>query len=113
MLFSEVVQNKLIPNMPNADASPKSWLAILDKLEAMKPRLIVPDHGSLGDGSLIGKERGFLLDLQTRALDFKRQGISVEEAVPRVTAELKAKYPDWESVNAIQNGVKRVYAEAP
>jgi glyoxylase-like metal-dependent hydrolase (beta-lactamase superfamily II) len=112
LLSGDIVQNKLVPSMPNADANAKSWLAILDNLEALKPRFIVPDHGALGDGSLIGKERAFLLDLQTRALELKRQGISVEEAAPRVTAELKTKYPDWESMNAVQNAVRRVYAES-
>ncbi len=112
LISGDIVQNKLVPNMPNADASPKSWIEILDKLEALKPRFIVPDHGALGDGSLIGKERAFLVDLQTRARDLKRQGISVEEAGPRVTAELKAKYPDWETMNAVQNAVKRVYQES-
>ena len=70
----DIVQNKLVPNMPDEDASLKSWLAVLDKLEPLKPRFIVPDHGALGDGSLIGQERAFLLDLQKRALELKRQG---------------------------------------
>jgi len=110
LISGDIVQNKLIPGMPNSDSSPKSWIAILDKLEAMKPRLIVPDHGSLGDGSLIGKERAFLMDLQNRALELKRQGTSVEEAGQKVTAELKAKYPDWTG-NPL-NAVRRVYEES-
>jgi len=64
----DIVENKLVPSMPNVDSSAKGWIAILDKLEVMKPRLIVPDHGALGDGSLIAKERAFLSNLQTRAL---------------------------------------------
>jgi glyoxylase-like metal-dependent hydrolase (beta-lactamase superfamily II) len=113
LLPGDIVQNKLVPNMPNADSSPKSWLAILDKLEALKPRFIVPDHGPLGDGSLIGKERAFLLDLEGRALELKRQGTSEEEAGRLMTTEFQAKYPDWPNIGAIPNAVRRVYAEAP
>jgi glyoxylase-like metal-dependent hydrolase (beta-lactamase superfamily II) len=112
LISGDIVQSKRVPNMPDADASAKSWLAILDKLEALKPRWIVPDHGALGDGSLIGKERGFLMDLQGRALELQRQGTSVEAAGPQVASELKEKYPDWEGFNAIPNAVKRVYAES-
>lgn len=108
----DVVQNKLVPNMPDEDASPKSWLAILDKLEPLKPRFVVPDHGQLGDGSLIGQERAFLLELQRRTLELKRQGASVEDAGKQMTTELKTKYPDWENTGAIPNAVRRVYAEA-
>lgn len=108
----DIVENKLVPGMPNADSSVKGWLAILDKLEPMKPRLIVPDHGALGDGSLVAKERAFLSELQARAIALKRQGTSVEDAGKLLTAELKAKYPDWETMGPVPNVVRRVYAES-
>lgn len=111
LISGDIVQNKLVPNMPNSDSSVKGWIAILDKLEAMKPRLVVPDHGALGDGSLIGKEKAFLVDLQVRALELKKKGASVEDAAKQVTADMKAKYPDWEG-NGLPNAVRRVYEEA-
>jgi glyoxylase-like metal-dependent hydrolase (beta-lactamase superfamily II) len=113
LLSGDIVQKNLVPGMPNADSSPKSWLAILDKIEPLQPRFIVPDHGQLGDGSLIAKQRTFMLDLQSRALELKRQGKSVEEAAPAVTNELKAKYPEYTNINSVANVVRRVYAEAP
>jgi glyoxylase-like metal-dependent hydrolase (beta-lactamase superfamily II) len=112
LLPGDIVENKLVPNMPNAQSSPKGWIAILDKLEPLKPRYIVPDHGKLGDGSLIAQERAFLVDLQTRALQLKRQGVPVEEAGQRLTDQLKASYPDWEGTGGIANAVRRVYAES-
>jgi glyoxylase-like metal-dependent hydrolase (beta-lactamase superfamily II) len=113
LLPGDIVESKLVPSMPNADSSAKGWLAILDKLEVLKPRLVVPDHGALGDGSLIAKERAFLSNLQTRALELKHQGISADDAGKQLTTELKAKYPDWENLGPVPNVVKRVYAEAP
>jgi glyoxylase-like metal-dependent hydrolase (beta-lactamase superfamily II) len=111
LLPGDIVENKLVPMMPNADASAKGWLAILDKVEPLKPRFIIPDHGALGDGSLIAKERAFLLALQNRALELKRQGVSVEDAGKQMMTEFKAKYPDYEPINGIANAVRRVYAE--
>ena len=113
LIPGDIVQDKIVPNMPNADASVKNWLAILDQLETLHPRLIVPDHGALGDGSLIAKERAFLLDLQARSLELKRQGQSAEQASATVTAEFKTKYPDWQTMGPVANVVKRVYAEHP
>jgi len=112
LLSGDIVQKNLVPGMPNADSSPKSWLAILDKIEPLQPRFIVPDHGQLGDGSLIAKQRAFMLDLQSRALQLKRQGKSVEEAAPAVTSELKVRYPEYTNINSVANVVRRVYAEA-
>jgi glyoxylase-like metal-dependent hydrolase (beta-lactamase superfamily II) len=112
LLPGDIVENKLVPSMPNADSSAKGWLAILDKLEPLKPHFIVPDHGTLGDGSLIQKERTFLADLQSRALELKRRGTSVEEAGKMLADEFRSKYPDWESMGPVPNVVRRVYAEA-
>ncbi|HLG97924.1 MAG TPA: MBL fold metallo-hydrolase [Bryobacteraceae bacterium] len=112
LLAGDIVENKLVPSMPNADASARGWLAVLDKIAPLDPRYIVPDHGGLGDGSLIAQERAFLENLQTRAQNLKRQGVPVEEAGQRVETEFKAKYPDWGSLTAIPNAVRRVYAES-
>jgi glyoxylase-like metal-dependent hydrolase (beta-lactamase superfamily II) len=113
LITGDIVQDKIVPNMPSADANVKNWLAILDQLEPLHPRLIVPDHGVLGDGTLIAKEHAFLLDLQTRSLELKRQGKSADEAAALVTAEFKKKYPDWQTMGPVANVVKRVYAENP
>ncbi len=109
LIPGDIVQNKMVPF---TFASVKNWIAILDKLEPLHPRLVVPDHGPLGDGSLIGKYRAFFADVQTRALELKRQGKSADEAAQMVTAEFKTKYPDWQNMNATGNAVRRVYAES-
>jgi glyoxylase-like metal-dependent hydrolase (beta-lactamase superfamily II) len=111
LIPGDIVQDKIVPNIASADASVKNWLAILDQLEPLHPRYVLPDHGALGDGSLIGKERAFLMDLQSRSLELKRQGKSADEAASMVTAEFKKKYPDWQTMGPVANVVKRVYAE--
>lgn len=111
LIPGDIVQNKLVPNMPNEDASPKGWLAILDQLASLNVRQVVPDHGDLGDGSLIDKERTFLAELRQRALELKRQGTSADEAGKLLTAEFKTKYPDWPNLGPLPNVVRRVYGE--
>ncbi len=112
LLPGDIVMSKLVPNMPTPEASPKNWLAILDMLEPLHPRYVVPDHGELGDGSLIGRERSFLADLQQRALELKRGGTPVEDAGRQLTTEFQGKYPDWGNTPGIANVVRRVYAES-
>jgi glyoxylase-like metal-dependent hydrolase (beta-lactamase superfamily II) len=111
LLPGDIVENKMVPSMPNTDSSTSGWLAILDKIEPLKPRFVVPDHGALGDGSLVAQERAFISTLRSRALELKRQGTSADEAGKIVTTELKAKYPDWENLGPVANVVRRVYTE--
>ena len=60
---------------------------------------------------MIAQERAFIVDLQTRGLALKRQGVPVEEAGKRLVEEFKTKYPDWPNINAVAGFVQRVYAE--
>lgn len=39
----------------------QAWIAILDKLAAFEPLHVVPDHGALGDASLISEQKAYLL----------------------------------------------------
>jgi glyoxylase-like metal-dependent hydrolase (beta-lactamase superfamily II) len=111
LIPGDIVENKLVPNMPTADASPKNWIAILDQLGSLSPRYVLPDHGTLGGGELIPQERAFLAELRTRTLELQQAGKTADEATTTVTAEMQKKYPDWTGFNAIANAVKRVYAE--
>jgi glyoxylase-like metal-dependent hydrolase (beta-lactamase superfamily II) len=112
LLPGDIVESKLFPIMPNEDSSVKGWLAILDQLEPLKPRVIIPDHGAaVTDASEIGRERVYFLDLQARGAQLKRQGVSVEDAGKQIVSEFGAKYPDWNGANYIPNEVKRVYEQ--
>ena len=111
LITGDVVQNKTAPNVSSADSSVKSWIAVVDQLAPLNPKLIVPDHSDPGDASLISQERAFLGDLQTLTAMAKREGKSADDAATAVAAEMKAKYPDWTGINGISNIVKRAYAE--
>jgi glyoxylase-like metal-dependent hydrolase (beta-lactamase superfamily II) len=112
LISGDIVQNKLVPSLPGADGNIQNWIAILDKLAPLQPRYIVPDHGELGDGSLIAKQRAFMVDLQSRAAELRRQGLSADDAAAKLMSEFKTKYPDWPNMNPVANFVRRVYAEA-
>jgi glyoxylase-like metal-dependent hydrolase (beta-lactamase superfamily II) len=113
LIPGDIVQKDIFPIMPNPDASVKGWLAILDNVEALHPKFIVPDHGpAIVDASQIAAQRAYLIALQARALDLKKQGVSVEDAGKTITAELKAKYPDRPNPNNVAGEVMRVYEQS-
>jgi glyoxylase-like metal-dependent hydrolase (beta-lactamase superfamily II) len=113
VLFTgDVVINRFFPIFPDPDANGKNWLAILDQLDELHPRIIVPGHGEVGDASLINTERTYLKGVQTRTEELKAQGKSVEEAEQVVSVEFRKKYPDWDNPGWIGDAVKHYYAEA-
>lgn len=112
LISGDVVQNKIVPGIAGDGGTPASWVGLLDKLNALNVRHILPDHSPPGDGSLIAAERSFIADLRTRALALRSQGIAAEEAGKQLTAECKTKYPDWPNMNPVANFVQRIYAES-
>jgi glyoxylase-like metal-dependent hydrolase (beta-lactamase superfamily II) len=113
LIPGDIVQKGIFPIMPNPDASVKGWLSILDNVDALHPKFIVPDHGApIVDASQIATQREYLIAVQTRASELKKQGVSVEDAGKTVTAELKAKYPDWPNPNNVTGEVARVYEQS-
>jgi glyoxylase-like metal-dependent hydrolase (beta-lactamase superfamily II) len=111
LVSGDIVQNKVVPGIAADGGTSSSWIAVLDKLAALKVQHVLPDHSAPGDGSLITAERNFISDVQARALALKRQGISAEDAGKQLNMELKTKYPDWPSMN-VAGLVQRIYAEA-
>jgi glyoxylase-like metal-dependent hydrolase (beta-lactamase superfamily II) len=111
LISGDIVQNKVVPGIFREGGTPASWLAVLDQLLPLNALHVLPDHSAPGDGSLVGRERAFIGDVRTRALELKRQGVSAEDAGKQLLAEFKGKYPDWPNLSPIGNFVQRVYDE--
>jgi glyoxylase-like metal-dependent hydrolase (beta-lactamase superfamily II) len=111
MFTGDIVQDRISPNFTCDACSPRQWIAVIDQVAPLKPRLVAPDHGPLGDGALIGKERAFLAELQDRVVMLKSQGKSADEAGKIIQAEFQAKHPEWGGLNNIPTSVKHAYAD--
>jgi glyoxylase-like metal-dependent hydrolase (beta-lactamase superfamily II) len=112
VLFTgDVVVNRFFPIFPDADASGKNWLAVLNQFEALQPHNVVPGHGEVGDAMLITKMQTYLKALQSRVVELKHQGKSSAEAAQLLSAEFLMKFPDWENPGWIADAAKRFYSE--
>jgi glyoxylase-like metal-dependent hydrolase (beta-lactamase superfamily II) len=97
----------------NAASSVKSWLAAFDLFEPWGARVVVPSHGSIGDGTLVATNRTFMLEIQTRTRALKAQGRSADDTATAVQAEMQAKHPQWARVGGVAAASRAAYSEAP
>jgi glyoxylase-like metal-dependent hydrolase (beta-lactamase superfamily II) len=109
-LFSGDVAMRPQPSFANPTAKISHWLESLDRLEALKPKQIVPSHGSFGDTSIIGGYRGYLTHIRDRAAELKKAGKTQDEAVQVITDEMSRQYPDK---NRLAGAIRAGYSEAP
>jgi glyoxylase-like metal-dependent hydrolase (beta-lactamase superfamily II) len=94
-------------------ASMKSWFAGFDRLEALKPSVIVPAHGAVGTGALIAENRAFMHEIYKRVGELKHQGRTIDDVVKTVSSALTAAHPGWPRANGIANAARASFNEAP
>jgi glyoxylase-like metal-dependent hydrolase (beta-lactamase superfamily II) len=110
LVSGDVVQNKVVPGIFADGGTPATWLAALDKVEALHPLHVLPDHSAPGDGSLVAAEKIFIGELRTAALELKKKGVTADDAGKQLGAAFKTKYPEWPNMN-VAGFVRSIYAE--
>jgi glyoxylase-like metal-dependent hydrolase (beta-lactamase superfamily II) len=110
LISGDVVQNKVVPGIFRDGGTPSSWLAVLDKVAALNPLHVLPDHSAPGDGSMVALEKRFISDLRNSALELKNKGVSADDAGKQLSEQFKSKYPDWPSMN-VAGFVRSIYTE--
>jgi glyoxylase-like metal-dependent hydrolase (beta-lactamase superfamily II) len=108
VVFSGDVAMKALPAV-SAKSTSKQWLASLDKLDAFKPKVVVPSHGPIGDAAYISAYRTYLIRVRDRAAALKKEGKTLDQTVEALTTELKADYPD---TGRAAGAIRAAYAEA-
>ena len=97
----------------NQNSSMKAWLTAFDTLEKWAPRTVVPAHGEIGTGALIGVNRGFMQAIQTRARELKAKGLAADAVAAEVQKEMEAKHPTWARANGVAAAARSAFTEAP
>jgi glyoxylase-like metal-dependent hydrolase (beta-lactamase superfamily II) len=114
VLFTGDVVMPAFPAFQPTYSSVRTWSSILDRLDAMKPAVIIPSHGRRGDGSMIATYRDYFRALQTRAAELRTQGRSSEEAAKALQDEMPKTFPGlaYRGANRVTLAAQVAYGEA-
>lgn len=94
VLFSGDVSMKPQPSIMAAKSSVAQWMTSLDAFEALKPAVVVPSHGPIGDVGLVQGYRTYLKEVAERTAAAKAGGATLEAATAAVTEAMAGRYPD-------------------
>ena len=94
VLFSGDVAMRAQPAFASTYSRLDHWLESLDRLDALKPAIVVPSHGPTGDAGFIAGYRTYLTTIRDRVTAAKREGQTIDKTVESVTGELAGQYPD-------------------
>jgi glyoxylase-like metal-dependent hydrolase (beta-lactamase superfamily II) len=108
----DVVINRFFPIMADSDSSGVNWIDALQRLEDLKPAIVVPGHGEIADVGVITAMREYLVFVRDRVQQMKSQGASITDVENKLDPEVRAKYKDWENPQWIKNAIDNFYGSA-
>ena len=114
VLFSgDVAMKEVFPAFTSEHSRVDSWLAGLERLDALRPKHVVGAHYGMGDAAIIAGYREFFKLLSARIAEMKAQGKSADETARTLRAEFHAKYPKWDQPLRVHAAATAGYALLP
>lgn len=105
--LAETGQFAIFPWFPphDTDVSGIRWLAVLDRLAATEPRVVVPGHGNLGGPKVLTDVRDYLGELRDETWRRRDSAMARDDLVAEVRALLLNRHPDWTGQEWIEPGI--------
>ena len=102
----------IFPYFPpeDADVDGERWLAVLERLEALGPAVVVPGHGGVGGVEGVQEARRYIAQLRDETQRLRAEGVPVDTAAEQLDASFRALHPDWVQPEWIGFGVRHFYA---
>lgn len=111
----EAGQFAIFPWFPphDTDVSGIRWLAVMQRLVAESPRIVVPGHGDIGTAQLLTDVRDYLRLLRDETWTRRDSAMSEQTIVEEVRALMLTYHPEWVGQEWIEKGVGCLCAEHP
>jgi glyoxylase-like metal-dependent hydrolase (beta-lactamase superfamily II) len=94
VLFSGDLAMKAQPAMMAPDGTLATWNRALDGMARLKPLVVVPSHGPVGDAGFITGYSDYLKEVGQRTAAAKKAGVTLEQATAQVADAMAGRYPD-------------------
>jgi glyoxylase-like metal-dependent hydrolase (beta-lactamase superfamily II) len=112
VLFAgDLAENGMLPIVPDGDVRIGRWIAVLERLERLRPEIVVGGHGAVGGVELLARARDYLTDLRARVVCELRSGAGDDEIVAALEPALAADYAGWGGHEWIEPAIRCCIAE--
>ncbi len=117
VLFTgDLVENRFFPIFPffppdDVDVDGEAWIAVLERLEALGPTIVVPGHGEVAGPELITATREYLELVRDRTRQAVDDGLDADAAVAELEAGIRSAYPSWDAPEWIGFAIRSFHAD--
>lgn len=113
--LAETGQFAIFPWFPPHDTAVTGlgWIAVMERLAAKRPGIVVPGHGELGGSEVVEEVLAYLRLLRDETWRRRDSAMDPATIVAEVRAALIDRYPRWTGREWIDTGVACLCAEHP
>ena len=117
VFVGDLAEERIFPIFPwfppdDADIDADNWARVLAAIEAAKPEIVVPGHGSVGGVEILSAVRAYIADLGPRVAAEVKDGKSADEIVATLGPKVRAEHPDWDAPEWIDFAIRYFAAKA-
>lgn len=111
--LAETGQFAIFPWFPphDTDVTGLGWIAVMERLAAARPGVVVPGHGGIGGIEVVEDVLAYLRLLRDETWARRDSAMSRDTIVAEVRAALIERHPDWTGREWIDTGVACLCAE--
>jgi len=103
VLFAgDLVENRFYPIFPfippyDVDVDGRNWITVVEELQRLDPRIVVPGHGEVGDTGLLATTHEYLTLLWSETKRLAGEGNDAEAITAALDRQFRTRYPDWDT----------------
>ncbi|MFI6588570.1 MBL fold metallo-hydrolase [Embleya sp. NPDC050493] len=103
VLFTgDLVETRMFPILPyfppfDTDVDGSGWIALLDRLLADEPEIVVPGHGEVAEAGLIGEVRGYLDHVRAETRRLRAGGASADDTAAAIDRDARVRWATWDN----------------
>lgn len=103
----EAGQFAIFPWFPphDTEVSGTRWIAVMEKLAAESPGIVVPGHGEIGGARLLADVRDYLRLLRDETWARRDSALDERTIVEEISALMTERHPEWVGQEWIEKGV--------
>ena len=118
ILFAgDLIEERMFPIFPwfppeDVDIDAARWIATLEGMQALNPKLIVPGHGDPADIRIALNLAAHIRDVNRQVGGLRARGLTAREAISACKTKIISDYPGWEHPGLIDWEVNYFQANA-
>lgn len=111
VFMGDLYEKDFYPIMPDPDTKASQWINVLSQVIAMKPKMVVPGHGSLSTVKDLKQLQDHMIYVKKQISEQIKFGLNQNQITEKISPQIKKRYANWDNSFFLDFEIANFYAE--